>query len=73
MGPLDSSAGVPEQSGVRRAFLAHHSMKFTAHSFPAPRRFLLEAEQLLTEWFLSHTDIYIYENQPRSGLTVTSP
>ena len=53
MGPLGFSAGAPEESGVRRAFLAHHSMKFTAHSFPAPRGLLPKAEQLLTEWFLT--------------------
>ncbi len=44
IGPLDPSAGVPEQSGVRWAFLAHHPMKFAANLFPTPRRFLLEAE-----------------------------
>jgi len=55
MWPLDVSAGIPKESGMRWAFLAHHSMELTAHSFPAPRRFLLEALELLIEWFLSHT------------------
>ncbi len=37
IGPLDPSSGVPEESGVRWAFLAHHTMELTAHPFPAPR------------------------------------
>jgi len=28
-------------------------MKLVAHPFPTPRRFRLEAKQLLREWFLS--------------------
>ena len=58
IGPLDLSAGIQKESGVRRAFLAHHSMELAAHPVPAPRRFLPEAEQLLTECSLSHTHIY---------------
>ena len=53
MWPLDSSAGVPEESGVCRPLVSHHSMKFTAHPFPAPGRFRLEAEQLFRECFLA--------------------
>ncbi len=44
IGPLDPSSGVPEESGVRRSFLTHYSMKFATHSLPAPRSLLLEAE-----------------------------
>ncbi len=55
MGPLDSSASIPKESGVCRTLVSHHAMELTAHSFPAPRGLLLEAEQLLTECFLSHT------------------
>ncbi len=44
IGPLDLSAGILKESGVRRAFLAHHSMNFTAHPLPAPGSFLLEVE-----------------------------
>ena len=47
--PLDLPAGIPEEGGVCRSLVAHHSMKFVTQPLPAPRRFLLEAEQLLTE------------------------
>ncbi len=57
MGPLDSSAGVPEESGVRRTLVSHHSMELAAHPFPAPRGFRLEAEQLLRERFFFHCRI----------------
>ena len=53
MWPLDVSAGIPKESGVRWAFLAHHSMELTAHLLPAPGSFLLEAEQLFRECFLA--------------------
>ncbi len=57
MGPLDSSAGVPEESGMRRPFVSHHSMKLAAHPFPAPGRLRFEAEQLLRERFFFHCRI----------------
>ncbi len=63
--PLDLSTGVPVESGVRRPFVTHHSMEVAAHPFPAPRSVLPEAEQLLTECFLSHTYIYIYMKTSR--------
>jgi hypothetical protein len=49
----DFSDGIPEEGSVRGTLLTHHSMKFAAHSFPAPRRPLLEAKQTLGECFLS--------------------
>jgi len=49
----DFSDSIPEEGGVRGTLLTHHSMQFAAHSFPAPRRALLEAEQPLGECFLS--------------------
>jgi len=44
MGPLDSSAGVPEEGGVRRPLVTHDSMELAAHPLPAPRSLLLESE-----------------------------
>ncbi len=41
----------PVESGVRRSFVTHDSMKLTAQPLPAPSRLLLEAEQLLRERF----------------------
>ncbi len=49
---LAFSLSVPEESGVRRTLVTHDSMELTAHPFPAPRSFLLEAEQLLRDRFL---------------------
>jgi len=57
MGPLDSSAGIPKESGVSRPLVAHHPMKLTAHPFPAPGSFLLEAEYLFGERFFFHCRI----------------
>ena len=71
MWPLDSSTGVPEESGVCWPFLAHHSMKFTAHPFPAPGRFRLEAEQLFRERFLFHCRIiysFVLKYQMSEGM-----
>ena len=51
--PLDFSDSIAEEGGVSGTLLTHHSMKFAAHSFPAPGRPLLEAEQSLGECFLS--------------------
>ena len=45
------SLSVPVESGVRRSFVTHDSMKLTAQPLPAPSRLLLEAEQLLRERF----------------------
>jgi len=49
--PVAFSLSVPVESGVRWAFMSHHSMELTAHPLPAPRSLLLEAEQLLRECF----------------------
>ncbi len=51
--PLDFSTGIPEESGVRRPLVTHHAMKLAGHPLPAPRRFRLEAKQLLREWSLA--------------------
>ena len=82
MGPLDSSAGVPEESGVRRPLVSHHSMELTAHPFPAPRGLLPEAEQLLRERLFFHCRKYQlllhlifphlnYKGEVRKGLLVS--
>ena len=42
---------------MRRPLVTHHAMKFAGHPCPGPRGLRLEAEQLLTECFLSHSYI----------------
>ena len=41
--PLGLSAGVPEEGGVGRPLVTHHSMELAAHPLPAPSSFLPEA------------------------------
>ncbi len=42
--PPDFSAGVPEESGVCRPLVTHHSMELATHPLPAPRGLRPEAE-----------------------------
>ena len=51
--PPDFPDSIAEKGGMSGTLLTHHSMKFAAHPFPAPRRPLLEAEQSFWECFLS--------------------
>ncbi len=69
---LDLSVGVPEESGVGRAFHAHHTMKLAAQSLPAPRGLSLEAEQLLLERFFFHCRIMYPFVQVFGGMQLLS-
>jgi len=70
IGPLALSFGVPEESGVRRAFLAHHSMELAGHPFPAPGRLLLEAKQFLRECFFFWRRLLCFHRILRASLTL---
>ncbi len=68
--PLALSFGVPEESGVRRPLVSHHSMELTAHPLPAPGRLLLEAKQFLRECFFFWRRLLCFHRILRASLTL---